>query len=154
MGVCCAKGATVLEVPHDRIRSIAAEHPGVAEALWRDCIADESILSKWVVNVGHKEALPRLAHFLCEMAVRYERIGRGSKKSFPLPITQVDLGEAIGLTSVHVNRMIRDLRMQSVVEIHGGIVTIHDWGKLCSIGEFDTTYMLLDGPAPRLPHSV
>ena len=153
-GLVALKGATVLQIAHDSIRSIAARNPGVAEALWRDCIADESISSKWLVNVGHKEALPRLAHFLCEMAVRYERIGRGDKKSFLLPITQVDIGEANGLTSVHVNRMIRDLRLQSVATIHAAIVTIHDWGKLASIGEFDPTYMLLDGPAPRLFHPV
>jgi CRP-like cAMP-binding protein len=153
-GLAALKGATVLQIQHDSIRSIAAQHLGVAEALWRDCIVDESILSKWLVNVGHKEALPRVAHFLCEMAVRYEQINRGEKKSFPLPITQVDLGEANGLTSVHVNRMIRDLRLQSVARIHAGIVTIHDWDKLASIGEFDSTYMLLDGPAARLFHPV
>jgi CRP-like cAMP-binding protein len=149
-GLAALTGTTVLQIPHDSIRSIAAQHPGVAEAFWRDCVADGSILSKWLVNVGHREALPRLAHLLCEMAVRYERVGRGNKQSFLLPITQVDLGEATGLTSVHINRMLRELRMRSVVKLHAGIVTIHDWDELATIGEFDETYMLLDGPNPRI----
>jgi CRP-like cAMP-binding protein len=149
-GLSALTKTTVLQIPCREIRRIAANHPGVAEALWRDCVADGSIFSEWVVNVGHRDALSRLAHLICELAVRFERTGKGDKQSFPLPITQTDLGEATGLTSVHVNRTLRELRTRSVAEMHAGTVTIHDWDQLVTIGEFDPAFMLLDGPAPRI----
>jgi CRP-like cAMP-binding protein len=149
-GLSALTGTTLLQIPHGDIRRIAANHPGVAEALWRDCVADGSIFSEWVVNVGHRNALARLAHLFCEMAIRSERAGKGNKQSFPLPITQTDLGDATGLTSVHVNRTLRELRTRSVAEMRAGTVTIHDWDQLVTIGEFDDTFMLLDGPAPRI----
>jgi CRP-like cAMP-binding protein len=149
-GLSALTNTTVLQIPHGEIRRIAANYPGVAEALWRDCVADGSIFSEWVVNVGHRSALARLAHLFCEMAVRSERAGKGDKQSFALPITQTDLGDATGLTSVHINRTLRELRTRAVAEMRTGTVTIHDWDQLVTIGEFDPAFMLLDGPAPRI----
>jgi CRP-like cAMP-binding protein len=103
-----------------------------------------------VVNVGRRDAISRLAHLLCEMAIRYEQAGLGARASFPLPITQIDLGDATGLTSVHVNRTLKELREQSIVEHRSGAVTIHDWDQLVKTGDFDAGFMLLDGAAPRI----
>jgi CRP-like cAMP-binding protein len=141
---------TILQIPHSDLRRLAAKHPGVAEALWRDCVADGSIFSEWVVNVGRRNAISRLAHVFCEMAIRCEGAGQGDRVSFPLPITQSDLGDATGLTGVHVNRTLKDLRTEGVVELRAGIVTIHDWKRLVSVGHFDAAFMLLGGPAPRI----
>jgi len=141
---------TVLRVPHTELRRLAAKHPGVAEAFWRDCVADGSIFSEWVVNVGRRDALSRLAHVFCEMAVRCEYAGLGDKRSFPLPITQTDLGDATGLTGVHVNRTLKELRTRSIVELRAGTVTIQDWEQLVSVADFDAGFLLLDGPAPRI----
>jgi len=149
-GLSALTGTTILRIPHGDIRSLAARHPGVAEALWRDCVADGSIFSEWVVNVGHRDALARLAHLFCEMAIRFEQAGKGNRQSFRLPITQADLADATGLTTVHVNRMLRELRTRAVAEMRSGAVTIQDWNELVAIGEFDPTFMLLDGPAPRI----
>jgi CRP-like cAMP-binding protein len=149
-GLTALSAATVLRVPHDAIRRIAATHPDVAEAFWRDCVADGSMFSEWVLNVGRRDALSRLAHLFCEMGVRSERAGLGTKHAFPLPITQSDLADATGLTSVHVSRTLKQLRSKADVSVRGGTVTVPDWAKLTAIGEFDEAFLLLDGPAPRL----
>lgn len=149
-GLTALARTTILQVPHRDLRRLAARHAGVAEAFWRDGVADGSIFSEWVVNVGRRDALARLAHLLCEMAIRNARSGGGDPDSFALPMTQSQLGDATGLTSVHVNRTIRELRMRAVVTMHLGQVTIHDWKGLVAIGDFDDSFMLLDGPLPRL----
>ena len=153
-GLAALTPTTILRVPHAELRGIAAKYSGVAEAFWRDCVADGSIFSEWVVNVGRRDALARLAHLICEMAIRCERAGQGDKLSFPLPITQADIGDATGLTSVHVNRMLKELRSRAIVEVRSGIVTISDWEQLVSVGEFDDAFMLLDGPSPRISEAA
>jgi hypothetical protein len=85
-------------------------HPGIAEAFWRDSIADGSIFSEWVVNVGRRDSLTRLAHVFCEMAVRCENSGHGDRRAYELAITQESLGDVTGLTGVHVNRTLKELR--------------------------------------------
>jgi len=140
----------VLRLAHADLRRLAAQHPGIAEAFWRDCVADGSIFSEWVVNVGRRDAISRLAHLFCEMAIRSELAGQGDRRAFPLPMTQTDLGDATGLTSVHINRTLRELREQSIVEHRSGEVTVHDWDRLVAMGDFDAAFMLLDGPAPRI----
>lgn len=149
-GLGALTGTTILRVPHLDLRRVAAKYPGIAEAFWRDCVADGSIFSQWVVNVGRRDALARLAHLFCEMAIRSEHAGQGDRRSYPLPITQNGLGDATGLTSIHVNRTLKELRDRSIATVAKGTVTIHDWGRLSSTGDFDEDYMLLDGPSPRI----
>jgi CRP-like cAMP-binding protein len=149
-GLGTLASSTIIRIPHAEVRRIAAAHPGVAEALWRDCVAEGSMFSEWVVNVGRRDALGRLAHLLCEMAVRLERAGQGDRHAFPLPITQSDYGDATGLTSVHVNRTLKALKNQSLATVHLGKVTIHDWEQLASVADFDEAYLLLDGPSMRI----
>jgi CRP-like cAMP-binding protein len=153
-GLAALTPTTILRVPHADLRRIAARHSGIAEAFWRDCVADGSIFSEWVVNVGRRDARTRIAHLFCEMAIRFDRIGQGDKRSFPLPITQADLGDATGLTSVHVNRILKELRDRSIVTARAGKITIDDWDQLVSVGDFDDAFMLLDGPSPRLSEAA
>jgi CRP-like cAMP-binding protein len=141
---------TILRIPHAELRRVAAKHSGIAEAFWRDCIADGSIFSEWVVNVGRRNAVSRLAHVFCEMAIRCEQSGQGDRRSYPLPMTQSGLADATGMTNVHVNRTLKDLKARSIVEHQAGVVTIHDWHQLVRAGDFDAGFMLLDGPSPRL----
>lgn len=149
-GLSALTRATILRVPHVSLRHIAAEHSGVAEAFWRDCVADGSLFSEWLVNVGRRGALNRLAHLLCEMAIRSERAGQGDRYSFPLALTQTDLGDATGLTSVHINRTLKDLKSRSVITMIRGTVTIVDWDHLVALGDFNDAFMILDGPPLRI----
>ena len=145
---------TISRIAHVDLRRVAAAHPGIAEAFWRDCVADGSLYSEWVVNVGRRDALSRLAHIFCEMAIRSEQAGQGNRYVFPLPITQADLADATGLTGIHVNRTLRELREDNLVELQAGIVTVHDWDRLVSAGDFDSGFMLLDGPSPRIAEAA
>ena len=88
------------------------------------------------------------------MAIRCEKAGQGDRHHFPLPVTQADLGDATGLTSVHVNRTLKGLKMQSIVELRAGAVRIHDWEQLVATGDFDPGFMLLDGPSPRIAEAA
>jgi CRP-like cAMP-binding protein len=149
-GLSALADTKIMRVPHDDLRRVAAKHVGIAEALWRDCVADGSIFSQWVVNVGRKDAISRVAHVLCEMAIRCELAGRGDRLTFPLPLTQADLADATGLTNVHVNRTLRELRIRSAAELRSGTVTVHDWDQLAVIAEFDPAFMLLDSQPIRI----
>jgi len=149
-GLAALTATTILDVPHVDLRRLAAKHPGLAEAFWRDCVADGSIFSEWVVNVGRRNALTRLAHLFCEMAIRCERAGQGDRHSFALPAIQSDLGNATGLTPVHINRTLKELKMRSILTTASGKVTVRDWEKLVSTGDFDDAFMLLGGPSPRI----
>lgn len=149
-GLVALTPTTLLSVPHENLRRLTANYPGIAEAFWRDSVADGSIFSEWVVNVGRRDALTRLAHVFCEMAIRSEKAGLGDRKSYPLPATQANLSDATGLTTVHVNRTMKELRERSVVDLRGGTVTIKDWDLLVATGNFNPAYLLLEGPAGRI----
>lgn len=142
--------STILRVPHASVRAVAGEFPAVAEAFWRDCMVDSSILCEWVVNVGRRDARTRTAHLLCEMAVRHGA-NREEAVLFPFPVTQSQLGDALGLTAVHVNRTLRALREEGLVTVYDRTVHILDWDGLVEAGDFDSSYLHADGdPEPRL----
>lgn len=138
----------ILRVPHDAIRALAARCPAIAEALWRDCMLDAAILMEWVVNVGRRNAQTRLAHVLCEMSIRSSG-NRAARLDYAFPITQECLGDATGLTSVHVNRSLKVLRDEGMATLKGGRALIHDWEALARAGEFDPSYLIADTAPER-----
>jgi CRP-like cAMP-binding protein len=149
-GLVALTRTTILSVPHENLRRLTANYPGIAEAFWRDSVADGAIFSEWVVNVGRRDALTRLAHIFCEMAIRSEKAGLGDRTSYPLPATQADLSDATGLTNVHVNRTMKELREREIVDLRAGTVTIKDWDLLVTTAKFEPAYLLLEGQAPRI----
>lgn len=133
---------TILRVPHAALRALAARFPAIAEALWRDCMVDTATLNQWIVNIGRRPAQARLAYLLCEMAVRVRGVtGDGA---FAFPVTQAQLGDASGLTAVHVNRSLKALRDAGLVEIRSRTATIRDWSRLARLADFDPAYLLSD----------
>jgi CRP-like cAMP-binding protein len=138
---------TILQVPHSALRSAAARCPAVGAAMWRDCVIDNLSLSQWLMNVGRRDARSRLAHLLCELALRFDFIGRGSRQGFSLPMTQEHLADALGLTPVHVNRTLKALREDGVVTLARGRVHIHDWEMLAASAQFDPLYLQLPSPS-------
>jgi len=131
----------LLHVSHQDLRRLAQAYPAIAEAFWRDCVVDASILSQWVVNVGRRDARTRLGHLLCELAVRMEQIGLGSRRSFTLLATQTQLGDALGLTAVHVNRVMQTLRREGLIATQNREIIILDWDRLVRLGDFDSGYL-------------
>jgi CRP-like cAMP-binding protein len=131
-------------VPHERLTRITEQEPHLARLLWFSTLLDSAIQREKIVSVGRRAALSRLGHLLCEMHVRLQIVGLAADCGFALPLTQLDLGDATGLTSVHVNRMLKQLRDDRVATFRGGEVTIHDWTRLQQVAEFDPAYLYLD----------
>jgi CRP-like cAMP-binding protein len=146
--------ATIVRIPHHQLRDLCAKFPAISLAFWRDGTADASIFAKWVGNLGRKDAKQRIAHLFCELGMRMEAAGLGTRSSFQLAATQEQLGEATGLTAVHVNRTLQEIRAAGLLSFRHGSVEIADWPALASLGEFDPAFLLLDGPERRILPTV
>lgn len=116
----------------------------VTTALWWHELVTAAIQREWTTNVGQRTASERLAHLLCEMFVRLRVVGLVDGNSCDWPLTQYDLAEATGLTAVHVNRTLQDLRRQGLIELQGKRLTIPDLGSLMSASMFNPNYLHLD----------
>lgn len=127
--------------------ALIAARPNVAKALWIETLIDASIFREWVVNVGRRDAKARIAHLLCEFARRIEVAGLGDTNGYELPMTQEQLGDAAGLTPVHVNRMLRELDRSGVIRRTNRLVAITDWKGLRRIADFNENYLHLDQAA-------
>lgn len=139
----------LLKVPHEPLRRIAREHRGIAEAFWRETVVDNSILMEWVFNVGRRQAKARLAHFLCELA--YRSTGGEPPHEFVIPfeIPQQHLSEMLGLTAVHINRTLRALREEGLLDSTGrSQLRIRDWDGLAQSGDFNPSYLHLKATVP------
>jgi CRP-like cAMP-binding protein len=133
--------ATIARVPVTALRALVAERPRVSEALWCDTLIEGSIFREWVLNVGRRDAMARIAHMLCEFAARREAAGFGSPERFELPMTQEQIGDATGLTSVHVNRKLHELAAKGVIARDRRHVHIVDWQGLKQLADFDARYL-------------
>jgi CRP-like cAMP-binding protein len=131
-------------IPHAALRNIAVERPALAVAFAREVLRAKEILANWLLNVGRRDARARVIHFLCEMAVRYRVSSRGAGADFVLPMTQEQLGDALALTPVHINRTLKTLREEGLVTMVRRQVSIADWSALASAGEFDPSYLRVD----------
>lgn len=135
----------ILKVPHEALRVLLDRYPSLALAFWRDCVVDTAILAKWTLNIGRASARQRVAHLLCELASRYVAIGE-SPTNFPLPATQTQIGDATGMTNVHVNRTLRGLSDAGLATVRSGRVEIRNWRALVQEADFDPAYLHLGNP--------
>lgn len=142
--------ARVAYIPHQAIIAAAHAHPAIATALWRESFVDTSVASEWLLNVGQRDARRRIAHLLCEIALRQEATGACQPPDYVWPLTQEQVGDATGLTSVHVNRTLQALRADSLIQLSRQRLTITDWPRLRAAGDFSPAYLHL----PALPHPV
>jgi CRP-like cAMP-binding protein len=133
----------IYRVPHAAIRALARGYPALADAFWRDCVVDAAILSQWALVLGRMSAEARVAHILTELSYRFVVGGCGDGLEFDWPLTQLQLADATGLTSVHVNRMLRSLREAGAAEIKERRVKVLSWKRLCTIAEFNPEYLHL-----------
>jgi CRP-like cAMP-binding protein len=142
------RNAAIVLVPHDAVLRTAEDVPALARAFWYDTLLDASIQREALLNVGRRDARSRTAHLFCELAVRLKRVGLVvNGNSFELPLTQTDLADALGVTPIHTNRVLAKFRSQGLLSYSGKSVTIHDWRALVAIGDFDATYLHLEGPS-------
>lgn len=140
----------VAMIPREEVERIAFERPEVGKALWIDTLVDGSIFREWIANVGRRDARTRIAHLLCELALRLKVAGLGQQASYEVPLTQEQLADATGLTSVHVNRTIRALEADGLIErSNPRFIAIGDWKKLAETGDFDSNYLHLKHDSPE-----
>lgn len=119
--------------------------------MWLDTLVDASIFREWIANVGRRDARTRIAHLLCEFAVRLRLAGLGEETHYELPMTQEQLADATGLTSVHVNRTLKGLETEGLIErTNPRAIHIGDWRKLAKAGDFDSAYLHLRDNKPAL----
>jgi CRP-like cAMP-binding protein len=136
--------ATVAFIPHESIRALAARHPGIASLLWRDTLIDAGIFRAWMVGMGCRSAFERIAHLFCELYLKLQAVGLAEGYRCPLPVTQMDLADALGLTPVHVNRVLKEMRGQSLITLRSRTLVIEAWDELRNAGEFDPGYLHLE----------
>lgn len=134
---------TIAKSPHDRIQKVCEDFPRLARLFWFSTNLDACIHREWEVSLGRRTALERTAHLLCELHVRLGMIGLAHSNIYALPLTQTELAECLGLTSVHVNRVLRELREAGLVEFRSGQVTINNFEGLKRAAEFDPAYLYL-----------
>ncbi len=131
-------------IPVEAVQQVAFERPTVGKAMWYETLVDASIFREWTLNVGRRDAMTRTAHLLCEFALRLESAGLGEQCAYELPMTQDQLADALGLTNVHVNRTLKALDAQGVIERSQRSVKIPDWKALAALGDFDSNYLHLE----------
>jgi CRP-like cAMP-binding protein len=131
----------VAVIHHDVLRQLLRTQPRIAEAVWRDTLVDAAVFREWMANVGRRDAYARAAHLLCELYTRMRAVGLTRDGNLELPVTQEELADAMGLSTVHVNRTLQQLRGEKLITQGGRKVIILDWEGLQRAGQFDATYL-------------
>jgi CRP-like cAMP-binding protein len=133
--------ARVAIIPRKRMEELLLTRPALTRAFWWTQLVDEDTLRAWIVSMGRRSSLQRVAHLMCELYVRARNIGLIDGDRFELPLTQLVLGDALGLTAVHVNRVLRKLRISGVMELTSGSLIISDISRLANVAGFDDNYL-------------
>ena len=131
----------VAYIPHEAIEGLPLLHPGLARALWWTSLVDEAVLRAWIVNLGRRDAHERVAHLLCELHLRLANVGLVQNDHFALPLTQEVLADALGLTAVHINRVLQRLRGEGLLTLTGRVLNILDGAGLRRASGFNPNYL-------------
>jgi CRP-like cAMP-binding protein len=134
-------------IPVEAIRDLTLTHAAIGQAMWFETLVDSAIFREWTLNVGRRDARSRMSHMLCEFAMRLEVARLGESTRYELPMTQEELGDALALTPIHVNRTLKMLTEEGLVERVKRAVKILDWHGLVKLGDFNPNYLHL--PAAR-----
>jgi CRP-like cAMP-binding protein len=153
--------AVVAFLPHAALRAVLETSPQLSQALWRETFIEAAIFREWLTNLGRREAIARVAHVVCELAVRLQAVDLARNLTFTMPWTQTDLADACGISNVHANRVVQELRRLGLVDWDARQVKIRDWSRLAKLGDFSDHYLQLrsaakDGPPleMKVPESV
>lgn len=136
----------VSEVLTPDLLNVFSQHPRLATAILWAASRDEAMVVEHLVDIGRRNAFERMAHFLLELGSRLILIGMGSKAGYACPLTQYHLADALGLSAVHVNRVLRQLREAGLLTFRDGFVTFNEYDRLIALVDFDPTYLDQTGP--------
>lgn len=131
-------------IPHKVMRRITEEHPRIGRAIWKDTLVDAAIFREWMASIGRRSAYQRIAHLMCEMVVKFHAVGLAEDhRRIEWPMTQNEVGDALGLSLVHVNRTLQELRGENLITLRDGTLVVNDWAALTRAGQFDARYLHL-----------
>lgn len=133
--------ATVASLPRAEMEALIQARPTLTQAFWWSQLVDQSISRSWIVSMGRRKSVERVAHLMCELYIRMRNIGLASDHECRMPLTQLVLADALGLTPVHVNRVLRVLKTEKVMELSHGSLRINEPEKLAQIAGFDGNYL-------------
>ncbi len=133
--------ATVASLPRAEMEALIQARPMLTQAFWWSQLVDQSISRSWIVSMGRRKSVERVAHLMCELYIRMRNIGLASDHECRMPLTQLVLADALGLTPVHVNRVLRSLKAAKVMELSHGSLQILEPEKLAQIAGFDGNYL-------------
>ena len=133
--------AKVAFLPRAQMEALVEARPTITRAFWWSQLVDQGVLRAWIVSMGRRTSLERIAHLMCELYIRMRNIGLATDDRCEMPLTQVVLADAVGLTPVHVNRILRQLRLGNVMELQAGSLTVLDPVRLARIAGFDDNYL-------------
>ena len=134
---------TIITFPHPNLVKVSEQFPHLTRLLWLMTLLDGSMNREWLVGMGRLSAQQRTGHLLCETYTRLRAIGMADDHGFSFPITQTSLADALGISTVHVNRVIQELRQSGLIVWENGVVRILDWPRLMELSSFDDRYLHL-----------
>lgn len=146
--LCALSDARLAYIPHSAITALLHDAPAMAAILWKATLVDASIFREWLAGVGRRSAPERMAHLFCELFVRMKLLGLVPGKRLHFPVTQTDLADALGLSLVHVNRTLQELRREGLISWIARDFVIEDWPRLKNFANFDPSYLHLRMPLP------
>lgn len=130
-------------LPRNGLEVVTDAHPGLMRAFWWATLVDEAVLREWLVNMGRRPGDQRVAHLLCEVLARLQAVGLADDGEIDFPLTQIDLADTVGLSAVHVNRIIQQLREDGLIVWRSGRLRIPDVPALQAMAGFDPAYLHL-----------
>lgn len=133
-------------IPLSAFTQMLQRSPRLSQAFWHETFIEAAILREWIANLGRREALARVAHVLCEIAMRLQTVGLASNYQFTIPWTQMDVADVCGISVVHANRVVQDLRRMNLIEWEQKTLRIIDWDRLAQVGDFTGDYLQLHQP--------
>ncbi|MCJ2065386.1 Crp/Fnr family transcriptional regulator [Methylobacterium sp. J-088] len=143
LGMATVTRSIVAFVPHAEMRKLSDQYPAIAQAFWREVLVSAATHRAWITSLGRRDARQKLAHLFCELYLRLKAVGFTDGNSMPMPLRQTDFADALGLTSVHVNRMLKTLREEGVIDLYARRLVISDWEALCAVADFNPKYLHL-----------
>jgi CRP-like cAMP-binding protein len=142
--LCALDRAEIATFPHDEVLEVCFKRPGVGFAFWRLTLVDAAIFRQAITNNGIRSHVTRLAHFLCEQYFRAREAGLAEDGTCSVPLTQTELGQALGMSHISVNREMQKLRKQRLVDLRSGRLRMLNWDALASVAGFDPGYLHID----------
>jgi CRP-like cAMP-binding protein len=139
----------VATIAPDNMLKLMHTYPALTRALWWSTLVEEAVAREWIVNVGQRNAIERTAHLFCELLYRFRAVGLNQGLSCTLPLTQVELAETLGLSPVHVNRTLQELRRQKLITLDDGTLTIQNLQALEELSFFNAEYLHQDYHADK-----